>query len=307
MKKTRLALLAGGISPEREVSLRGADSVYQAIDKDRYEVRRYDPATDLPHLVAEARELDCALIILHGRGGEDGTIQGMLELLGIPYQGAGVLGSALAMDKALAKEIYSLAGLTTPKARKLRRGAPLNLDNLAFPVVVKPATQGSSIGLEIVKKREELPQALKTAFSLDDTLVLEEFIPGRELTCAILDETPLPVIEIIPGEDYPFFNYEAKYLPGATKEICPAPIPEEIKLKVQEAALRAHRALRLRHVSRSDFIWGEDGEIYILETNTIPGMTETSLLPLAAKVAGLDFPALIEKLISMALRDGTPP
>ncbi len=302
-----MALLAGGISPEREVSLRGADSVYRAIDKDRYEVRRYDPATDLHRLVAEARELDCALIILHGRGGEDGTIQGMLELLGIPYQGAGVLGSALAMDKALAKEIYSLAGLTTPKARKLRRGDPLNLDNLAFPVVVKPATQGSSIGLEIVKKREELPQALKTAFSLDDNLVLEEFIPGRELTCGILDETPLPVIEIIPGEDYPFFNYEAKYLPGATKEICPAPIPEEIKLKVQEAALRAHRALRLRHVSRSDFIWGEDGEIYILETNTIPGMTETSLLPLAAKVAGLDFPALIEKLISMALRDGAPP
>ncbi|WP_456433304.1 D-alanine--D-alanine ligase family protein [Thermosulfuriphilus sp.] len=306
MKRIRLALIAGGISREREVSLKGAAAVYEALDKERYEVSRFDPARDLERLVAQAPRFDCALIILHGRGGEDGTIQGLLDLLGLPYQGAGVLGSALAMNKILSKELYQLAGLTTPKALKVSRGDQPPYPGLSFPLVVKPATQGSSIGLNIVENEAALETALKTAFEIDNEILLEEFISGRELTCGILDETPLPIVEIIPGADYPFFNYEAKYLPGATKEICPAQIPEEMALKVQEAALKAHRILRLRHVSRSDFILAEDGRLYILETNTIPGMTETSLLPLAAKVAGLDFPALVEKLISLALRDRSP-
>jgi len=249
-----------------------------------------------------------AFLVLHGPGGEDGAIQGFLDSLGLPYQGAGVLGSALAIHKGLSRLLYREAGLQVPPGRpffRSQRGEiPVFCQELGFPVVVKPATQGSSLGISLVKEPEELPQALHRAFSLDQEVVVEKFLRGRELTVAVLGEEALPVVEILPKEAE-FFDYRAKYTPGAAREICPAELPEEVTRRAQEYALRAHRALRLRHYSRTDMLLVE-GEIYLLETNTIPGMTETSLLPLAARVAGISFEDLVERLLSLALQDQKP-
>ncbi len=300
---TRVALLCGGRSAEREVSLRGGQAVRQALESKGYAVKVFDPATDLLDLVKEAPSFDMAFLVLHGPGGEDGTIQGFLELLGLPYQGAGVLGSALAMDKKLSKELYHQAGLNVPKAIELQKESPLpmeEIEKIGFPLVVKPVSQGSSIGLSLVEKKEDLPKALELAFKHEERILLEEYILGRELTVGVLGEEALPVVEIIPGERHRFFDYEAKYTPGATKEICPAKIPLEIAQEAQRCALKAHQVLRLRHYSRTDMIYARD-KLYLLETNTIPGMTETSLLPLAAKVAGYSFEDLVERLLKMAL------
>lgn len=300
----RVALLAGGTSPEREVSLKGGAAVERALRALGHEVVRFDPPGDLPELAARAREFDAAFLVLHGPGGEDGTIQGFLDSLGLPYQGAGVLGSALAVHKGLSRLLYQTAGLPVPPGRCFSREGrdeiPPFCESLGFPVVVKPATQGSSLGLSVVKGPEDLPRALAEAFALDDEVVVERFLRGRELTVGVLGEEALPVVEIIP-ERCEYFDYETKYTPGAAREICPADLPEDIAARAREYALRAHRALRLRHYSRTDMI-AVEGEIYLLETNTIPGMTETSLLPLAAGVAGLSFEELVERLLLMALR-----
>ena len=308
MNKIRLALIAGGTSGEREVSLKGAAEVEQALNKDKYEVVRYDPATDLARLAADAEQLDTAFILLHGIHGEDGTVQGMLELLGIPYQGAGVLGSALAMDKNLAKVMYRLHGLPIAawemaSKEHITDSAPL-LAKLSLPVVVKPIRQGSSLGMSVVRTAEQLSPALSTAFEHDNQVMVEEFIQGREITVGVLgnDElTPLPLVEIIPDAKYDFFDYEAKYQPGATREVCPAKVDDSIRNKAQQYGLTAHRALQLRGYSRTDMIIRDD-EIFLLETNTIPGMTPTSLLPQAAAQAGLDFPALLDRLIALAMQ-----
>uniref|UniRef100_UPI00405601FA D-alanine--D-alanine ligase family protein n=1 Tax=Candidatus Electronema sp. TaxID=2698783 RepID=UPI00405601FA len=308
MSKIRLALIAGGTSGEREVSLRGAAGVEQALNKDKYEVVRYDPATDLARLAADAPRLDVAFILLHGIGGEDGTVQGMLELLGIPYQGSGVLGSALAMNKHLAKVMYRLHGLPVAAWEMAEKAhvsdpAPL-LAKLRLPLVVKPVRQGSSLGMSIVRQAEQLAATLAKAFEHDSEVMVEEFIAGREITVGVLGNeelTALPLVEIIPDRRFDFFDYEAKYTPGATREVCPAEVSEAIRDKAQDYGLRAHKALQLRGCSRTDMIIREDGEIFLLETNTIPGMTPTSLLPQAAAQIGLDFPALLDRLIKLAL------
>ncbi|NPB09445.1 MAG: D-alanine--D-alanine ligase [Thermodesulfobacteria bacterium] len=297
--KPKVALLCGGRSAEREVSLKSGEAVERALRARGYPVERFDPATDLATLARRAGEFDLAFLALHGPGGEDGTIQGFLDSLGLPYQGAGVLGSALAMDKALSKLLYREAGLPVPRAVELRKGGPVP-SPLPLPAVVKPASQGSSVGMSIVEREEDLAEALERAFRYEDRVLVEEYLAGRELTVGVLGEETLPVVEIIPGEKHRFFDYEAKYTPGATQEICPAEIPEEVARKAQEYALRAHEALRLRHYSRTDFIYAR-GEVYVLETNTIPGMTETSLLPLAARVAGYSFEDLVERLVELAL------
>jgi len=306
-KKLRLALLAGGKSGEREVSLKGAEEVARALDPQKYEVRRYDPATDLALLAAEADTLDVAFILLHGPFGEDGTVQGFLDLLSLPYQGSGVLGSALAMDKNLAKILYRNNGLKVPEwymAQKEDIDNPSKIpDQLGLPLVIKPANQGSSLGMTIARSEDEITEGLKKAFAIDHQVMVEEFIEGREITGGILgnDElTPLPLVEIIPGEQYEFFDYEAKYQPGASSEICPAELDDPITIRAQQYALTAHRALQLRGYSRTDMIVCGD-DIYVLETNTIPGMTPTSLLPQGAAAAGLDFAALLDRLIELAL------
>ncbi len=307
MKKIRLALLSGGNSSEREVSLNSGNQVYNALNKDKYEIRRYDPKTDLINLVSEAPEIDAALLILHGPNGEDGTIQGLLELLNIPYQGAGVMGSSLAMNKIASKKLYRQANIPIPDYLYFNKDEQIDIDKciltLGLPIVVKPVNAGSSVGITIVNNKQDLSLAIGEAFDQDDWILMEEYIRGLELTCGVIGNRKmesLPVIEIIPGNGYNFFDYQAKYLAGATKEICPARINDAVKNKVQEYAIAAHKTLFLKGYSRTDMIL-KDGNIYILETNTIPGMTETSLYPQAAKVAGYSFSELLDKLISLAM------
>lgn len=307
-KKIQLALIAGGKSGERDVSLAGAKGVLAALDNEKYDIHQYDPAIDLERLAHDTEKLDVAFILLHGPLGEDGSMQGFLDLLGLPYQGAGVLGSALAMDKNLAKVLYRQAGLPVADwlmAKPSDAARPEELSsNLGFPLVVKPVAQGSSLGMSIVHDNSELAAGLEKAFSFDDAVMVEQYLNGREITVGVLgndDLTALPLVEIIPGKEHPFFDYTAKYTPGATVEICPADFSEDIARLAQDYGVRAHKALQLRGYSRTDMIVAEDGSIRVIETNTIPGMTPTSLLPQAAKEYGLPFPQLLDRLIELAL------
>ncbi|MCX7823864.1 MAG: D-alanine--D-alanine ligase [Syntrophobacterales bacterium] len=307
MSKIRVAILAGGFSAEREVSLSSGFQVSKALNPERYEVLMYDPAHDLVKLAQNAENIDVAMIMLHGRGGEDGTIQGFLEALGIPYQGSRVLGSAIAMNKIISKYLYIQAGLPVAPYMVCRIGdqpdEAIIRERIGFPLVVKPEQEGSSIGVTIVREPKELKEALEKAWSYDRQCLLEKYLPGREITVGVLGNSPpraLPPIEIRPSAGFEFFDYTAKYQAGATEEICPAPISENLTLKCQEYALRAHKALCCEDYSRTDMIL-HNGEFYILETNTIPGMTSTSLFPQAARVAGLSFSELLDTLIELAM------
>lgn len=309
-QKLRVALLAGGTSGERQVSLNGAAEVEKALDPERFLVRRYDPACDLARLVGDAGEIDFAFILLHGLHGEDGTVQGMLDLLGIPYQGSGVLGSAIAMDKHLAKDLFRLHGLPVADCVVVGNRSDYDLqgmvDRLGLPLVVKPVREGSSLGLTIARNLDELREGIEAARRHDRDVMVEQYIKGREITAAVLGNdtlTALPLIEIIPGEGFAFFDYTAKYQPGASREICPAPISPELTEKAQQLAMAAHSALRLRGYSRTDMILNETGDFFLLESNTIPGMTATSLLPQAAARHGLEFSQFLELLIEMAFAD----
>jgi D-alanine-D-alanine ligase len=309
MTKPRLALLSGGISSEREVSIKSGNQVYEALDKAKYDVTRYDPATDLGRLVAEASRIDVAFIVLHGPYGEDGTVQGLLDLLHIPYQGSGVLGSALAMDKWVSKKLYREAGLPVPAFEVITQGEAYDREALAkmpgYPLVVKPRHGGSSIGTSVVQSPDQLPQALDRAFEYGPHVMVEAYLEGIEITGGVLGNDHcqlLPIVEIIPESSYTFFDYEAKYQEGATREICPARISKRLSDCAQSYAAKAHRGLCCRGYSRTDMII-QDEIIYVLETNTIPGMTPVSLFPLAAKAAGISFSQLLDRLIELALED----
>ena len=309
MEKIRLALLAGGISSERSVSLNSGSQVFDALDKDKYDILRYDPKTDLQKLVMDAPDIDAALIILHGPFGEDGTVQGLLDLLDIPYQGAGVLGSAVAMNKLLSKRLYQGADIPTPNYRAFTDNETIDtpevIRELGLPLVVKPVCAGSSVGMTIAKREQDLNSAIQEAFAHDDTIVMEAYIKGIELTCGVLGNKglePLPVIEIIPGQGHEYFDFNAKYVAGETEEICPARIDPETTRRVQDLALKAHQALFLKGYSRTDMILKED-EIFVLETNTIPGMTATSLYPQSAGAAGYSFSQLLDKLVQLAIEE----
>lgn len=307
MKKLTIALLSGGISSEREVSINSGRQVYDALDKDKYEIRQYDPKTDLARLVSDADRIDAALIILHGPFGEDGTVQGMLDLLNIPYQGSGVLGSALAMNKLAAKRIYEQAGIPVPNYCVVKRGPLPELGgcvkHLGLPMVVKPVSSGSSIGISIPETEADLKVAVEAAFEHDHLVLLEKFIDGIEVTGGVLgneDPEPLPLIEIIPDQQHRFFDYTAKYTVGATQEICPARIDDQLTELAQSYAIKAHEALFCRGYSRTDMML-QDGSFYVIETNTIPGMTGTSLFPQAAQAAGYSFSLLLDRLIELSL------
>ena len=306
-QKITVALLSGGVSPEREISIRSGNQVYEALDKSKYDVRRYDPMTDLQRLVGDASEIQVAMIALHGPNGEDGTIQGLLDLLDIPYQGSGVLGSAVAMNKIISKRLYVESGIPTPEHMVFKKGSGVDPEAvfrlLGSPVVIKPACCGSSVGMSIVESPDLLQGSLEEALSHDDTGIIEEHIKGVELTVAVIGNDTLealPVIEIIPGNAHVFFDYEAKYTAGLTQEICPARIDKILTEKAMELGVASHRALACRGYSRTDMIL-RGNEIFVLETNTIPGMTATSLLPLAARTAGISFPDLVERLIELAM------
>ncbi len=309
MQKLKLALLSGGVSSERQVSLNSGKQVFDALDKDKYDIALYDPKTDLEQLVKDASGIDAALIILHGPFGEDGTIQGLLDLLDIPYQGAGVMGSAMAMNKLLAKRLYRGADIPTPEFLAYSLKDTIDTDTivsqLGLPVVVKPACAGSSQGMTLVKTIEDLKPAIALGFENDDCILIEQYIKGLELTCGVLgndDLEALPVIEILPGEDHEFFDYTAKYTAGATTEICPARIDNAIRDQVQKLAILAHAALFLKGYSRTDFILF-DNQLTVLETNTIPGMTATSLYPQSAKEAGYTFTQLLDRLIELSIQE----
>lgn len=267
------------------------------------------PSPGEPPLVGRNRP-DVALICLHGRFGEDGTIQGMLELLGIPYTGSGVLASALAMDKTMAKKLFQIEGIPTPPAITLKGRADADQylqalragsAQVTCPAVVKPSRQGSTIGISIVREVEAMAAALDTALEFDSEVLVEKFIDGIEITGPVLgnDELEcLPLVEIVPASG--FYDYEAKYTAGATEEICPARLSPEQTQLAQDLSARAHRALGCRGFSRTDMLVAEDG-IWVLEVNTIPGMTPTSLLPRSAETAGLPFSELLDRMIELAL------
>lgn len=307
MKKLTVALLSGGDSPEREVSINSGDQVFEALDKEKYKVVRYDPKTDLQRLVADSPVIDVAVVILHGPNGEDGTIQGLLDLLKIPYQGSGILGSATAMSKLVSKQLYERAGLLVPPYIAVERNENIKagklVERFGLPFVVKPAGSGSSVGMTVVKSENGIEDALRKAFETDDSVLIEQYIDGIELTGGIIGNESLqalPIVEIIPGEEHDFFDYEAKYTPGATREICPARLDEKTAESAMECAKIAHKALFCKGYSRTDMIL-RDGEIYVLETNTIPGMTPTSLFPQAADAAGYSFSGLLDKLITLGI------
>ena len=307
MKKRTVALLSGGISSEREVSINSGNQVFEALDKEKYEVIRYDPKTDIERLVTDAAKIDVALIILHGLYGEDGTVQGLLDLLNIPYQGSGVLGSAIAMNKVISKQLYQKHGIKIPGYKIVTKGDTIDpalcCNQIGLPMVIKPAEGGSSVGMSIVNTEDILESALKKAFEYDETVLLESYIKGIEITGGVIgnkDLQALPLIEIIPDEKHDFFDYEAKYTAGITREICPARIDDALTVQAQTYAKMAHQALSCKGYSRTDMII-KDSDIYVLETNTIPGMTPTSLLPRAARAAGLDFSQLLDRLIELGI------
>jgi len=291
-------LVAGGgrLEPDHQLP-RGLEKQIESAS------RALVPAT---RVMANAEPIDVVLIALHGTWGEDGRIQGLLDTIGIPYTGSGVLASALAMDKEVAKQVLGAAGIDVPRGVVVRGAAKADLEaarSVGLPVFVKPVGSGSSVGASIVKTEGELAPAIEAALHFDERVLVEEQIRGRELTVAVIgndDLMPLPVIEILTKRA--FFDYSAKYDAGESEEVCPADIPPEVAKRAQDLAVRAHRALRCRGMSRADFLWSGD-RMVTLEVNTIPGMTANSLLPKAARAAGIPFGDLLGRLVDWALED----
>ncbi|MFO7819708.1 MAG: D-alanine--D-alanine ligase [Halanaerobacter sp.] len=305
-----IAVIRGGKSAERKISLKTGQAILTALKSKDYEVVDIDPKNNLHQQLVD-NEIDLAFIALHGRYGEDGTIQGYLELEGIPYTGSGVLGSALAMDKISSKRLFAQAEISTPEFIVLKKREYIGSEKaikksikekFSFPVVVKPALEGSSLGLSITKDEEKLLIDIEDAFEYDEEILVEEYIPGKEITVGILGREELealPVIEIRPRGGV--YDYESKYTKGATDFVIPAPLDEEVYNKAQELSLKSHQILNCQGVSRVDLRVTPRGEVYVLEVNTIPGMTETSLLPQAAAEKGLEFPELVEKILNLAI------
>jgi D-alanine-D-alanine ligase len=303
----KVAVLKGGSSLEREVSLRSAARVEDAVGALGHEALGIDVGQDLVSRLREQRP-DIAFIALHGPGGEDGTVQELLEILDLPYTGPGVAACALCMDKVAAKHAMRAADIRTPdwaafNATAFRElGAADTLDEiearLGFPLVVKPASQGSSLGVEFAASRDEVPEALVAAFSYDDRVLLERYVKGRELAVSVLDGEALPIVEAIPREE-DFFNFEARYEIGRTDYVCPAELSDEETAGVQELAVRTYETLGCSGFARVDLMLGEDGP-QVLEVNAIPGLTDTSLFPMAAEAAGVDFTQLVERILASA-------
>ncbi len=304
-KLGRIGVLLGGPSSEREISLKSGRAVFNALSEAGFDVVAINITTDDSEANKELislAQIDCAFVALHGYFGEDGGIQGVLDDLKIPYTGSGRTASRLAMDKIVSHLLFDTNGLFVPAYRfvdkdTFSKGWKMD-DDLSFPLVVKPAGNGSSIGLSIVDTREELGLAMDFAFSYDNNIIIEEHISGREMTVGILGDSALPVIEIAPKKR--FFDYEAKYQKGLTDYILPAILDKKIAKKVQDTALSAHKLLGCYGYSRVDIILDTDFTPFILEVNSIPGFTETSLLPKAAKLTGLSFTQLCIKLIESA-------
>jgi D-alanine-D-alanine ligase len=304
----RVAVLKGGRSLERGVSLRSGARVEEALGRLGHQVIALDVGADMVKRLGSERP-DVAFVAMHGIGGEDGTAQELLEILGIPFTGPGAGACARCMDKVLAKHAMREAGLPTPDWFAFNQTAfrelgaadalgPLE-QSLGFPLVVKPSRGGSSLGVKFAASAEEVPQALVAAFSYDERVLLERFVEGRELAVSVLGDEALPVVEAIPGEG-DRYDFEARYEIGRTRFVCPAELSEAEERAVIEAALATYRVLGCSGFARVDLILGEDGP-WVLEANAIPGLTDTSLLPQAAEAGGMSFEQLVERIVALAL------
>lgn len=306
MTKPHVAVLMGGWSAERKVSLASGTACADALEGRGYRISRIDVGRDIGERLAAVKP-DVVLNVTHGRPGEDGTLAGLLEVMKIPYSHSGVLASALAMDKAMAKRMLAQAGVAVPGGVRVHRREAAREHLIPRPYVVKPNAEGSSIGVFIVTaEHEHPPQELNSAeWALDETVLVEPFIPGRELTCAVMGDRALAVIEIV--QDNRFYDYEAKYAPGGSRHLIPAPLKPNIYSEVQRLSLAAHQALGCKGVSRADFRYddtpGGTGALVCLEVNTQPGMTGTSLVPDMAAHEGISFAELVEWMVLDASLD----
>jgi len=306
---SRVAVLKGGRSLERQVSLRSGARVEDALERLGHEVVALDVSHDLIERLRDAAP-DVAFIAMHGRDGEDGTVQELLEILDIPYTGSGVLACVRATDKVLAKHLMIEAGIPTPEFFAFNETAfrelgaadalPAIEERLDFPIVVKPSSQGSALGIKFARSAADVPAALVAAFSYDSRVLLERHVDGRDLAVSILDGEPLPVVEAVPTGDG-FYDFEARYEIGRTEFVCPAALPDGVTEQAHELALRTYRLLGCSAFGRVDLMLGADGELTVLEANPIPGLTETSLLPQAAEAAGISFDELVERIVELAL------
>ncbi len=307
----RVGVLMGGPSSEHAISLKSGHGVVEALTGRGWDVRELvipkelsaEQALDATTQLLEQQEIHVAFITLHGPFGEDGTVQQLCEGLQIPYTGSGVEASRLGLDKVASRRRFEQAGLIVPRWRLLQSTAVDQIDRciemLRFPLVVKPTNQGSSIGISIARHHAELLEAVECASQYDARLLLEEFVPGREVTVGVLGDEALPIVEIKPHQG--FFDFTAKYTPGQTDYLAPAPLDNELAKRVQQAGLTAHRVIGCRHFSRADLLLDRQQRPVVLEVNTIPGFTATSLLPKAAACVGIDYAALCERIIEMAV------
>jgi D-alanine-D-alanine ligase len=294
----KVAVLFGGTSGEKAVSVKSGSAVLAALQRQGVDAHKFDPAEQPLNALIE---FDRAFIALHGRHGEDGTIQGALELMGIPYTGSGVMASAVGMDKWRTKLIWQAAGVVTP-AFKLVNSETNGQDivnSLGLPLFVKPANEGSSLGVTKVKQIEEFAGAVDLALKSDPLVIAEKFVDGGEYTVGILGDRALPIVRIIPSNEY--YDYEAKYISDDTEYRCPSGLNEAVEKAIQNEALNAFKVLGCKGWGRVDFLMNENGQHYFLEVNTSPGMTDHSLVPMAAKAAGISFEALVLQVLSMTL------
>ncbi len=306
--RPRVAVLSGGLSLEREVSLRSGARVADALGDRGYPVVRIDVDAELVHRLEDG-DVDVAFLAVHGSAGEDGTIQSILELLELPFTGPGHLASALAWDKPIAHGIYRRAALDTPEHVSLSAlafrdmGVSAAMDRIAdalgLPLVVKPASGGSALGLAFVDRMEDLPAAVVGSLSYDDAVLIEQHIAGTEVAVSVLDGEPLPAVEVQPKDGV--YDFAARYTAGATEFHVPARFDDEVLSACADVGVAAYEAVGARHVSRADLIVDDDGRPWLLELDTCPGLTETSLLPLAARAAGMSFGDLVERLVDLAL------
>jgi D-alanine-D-alanine ligase len=305
MPKLKVAVVMGGPGAEREVSIDSGTGVMRALATLGHDARSLDFDS---RFVDALREIapDVVFNALHGTGGEDGTIQGILEWMGVPYTGSGVTACALSLDKHLTKKLLAAEGLPTPAWDTFDLGGgtlPLLPGSLNLPLVAKPRYSGSSAGVEIVRTHEAWTKAMIAAAERTPEIVAEEFVPGREFTCGVLGEEALPVVEIIANDE--FYSYDAKYKPGGSRHLTPAPIDHDLTLRLQTLALSVHRLLGMRDYSRTDFIVTDHGRPTILEINALPGLTPTSNIPDAAQHIGISFETLVDRLIGYALGRAT--
>jgi D-alanine-D-alanine ligase len=305
LKKKRIGILCGGWSKEREISLLTAKNVASALEKLGLQYQIIDIDKNFYNQIINSK-IDIAFIALHGKPGEDGTIQGFLELVGIPYTGSGVLASAIGMDKIMTKILFQYAQIPTPKFVTLNKNENLlekieqAEKELGFPLVLKPRYEGSSVGVEIVDNKKELLKKAKSLRKEFADLFLEEYIEGMIATCGILDDKPLPILELVPKKER-FYSYKAKYTKGETEFILPARLDKKTTLKIQELSLRAHKIIGCKGYSRIDLIVKERKKPYFLEINTLPGLTELSDLPKEAHHLGISYEEVILKILKTAI------